>query len=104
MKVVEKDQILIGDKFFEVKTYTVQLETFGYFQDYKEIVDRYIGEQLKDGKIITSCMIISLLGFSPEVRQLAEKDQTELIGPLQLKQVFRDKGREDLIKLMCTLN
>lgn len=95
---LKRPDFLIDDKFIEVKAYPI------YPGGYKEIIDSCLGKQLREtGKFIKSGMIISLLGFSPEIKPLAERDGIELVGPLQMKQVFYTHGREDLIKLMSTL-
>ncbi len=88
---------LIGNKFVEVKTHYVTLNGFGHLKGYSKILDSYLNKQTKDGITLNSGILVSLSGFSPEVRNSAKKDKITLIGTKELENLFRKNGRGDLL-------
>ena len=101
---LRRPDFIIDDKFVEVKSGYLTMDGFGKMKGYKKIVSDYMWEKIKStGRILNGGIIISMDGFSPKIRKQARKDEIELVGPEELKYVFEEGIRTDLVKLLRKL-
>lgn len=99
---LKKPDFIFDNTFVEVKSHYVTVEGFGRLKGYKNIINDYMGKEIvgQNQTILTKGIIISLSGFSPEVRKMALKDNIHLIGPDGLRKVFINHDKKELLELL----
>ncbi|MEK6942795.1 MAG: hypothetical protein AABX00_01905 [Nanoarchaeota archaeon] len=75
---LKRPDFVIDNTFVEVKNNYINLNK-KRVKGYLQIIGDYLGKETKEGKILTKGIIISLGGFSQEVRKKAEEDGITLI-------------------------
>lgn len=80
---LKRPDFIFKDMFIEIKSYYINLDR-KRIKGYNQIISDYLNKELKDGSILRKGMIISLKGFSDEVKEKAKKDDISLIGPDEL--------------------
>ncbi len=95
---LKRPDFLLDTIFIEVKTGYITMEGFGRIKGYRKIVEDYLGKRIRgSGKEITRGILVSFMGFSPQVREKAISDGILLIGKEEMAQTFADANREDLL-------
>ena len=90
--------------FVEVKCDYLYFKSSGNRKGYEKIIKTYLGKEIKfDNITLTEGTIISFSGFSPALEGKAKKDKIKLVGPEDVKQVFEENIRNDLIEKLDEL-
>ena len=99
---LKRPDFVVDDTFIEIKSYYINLNK-RKVKGYLNIIDDYLRKETKDGKILTRGIIISLGGFSEEVKKKAHEDGLLLIGYKDLKVTFEENNQIKFLELLSEL-
>ena len=100
---LKRPDFVFEDTFIEIKSNYIKFIYKRKVKGYRNIVDDYLGKETKAGRILTKGIIISLGGFSDEVRKKAKEDGITLIDDKDLRKNFEDNNRVDLLEVISEL-